>query len=304
MSTSAISELLQTAVQGTTASRYKEEGREYDIVVRMEKRYRSTLEDVGQLKILTPGGGSLRVEEVVEEDLSRTPVTVTRQDQQRVATVDFRAVGRPLGNVLADIRPALEEIEWPAEFTWKVGGGAEDLQESFQWLGYALLVGLALVYMVMASQFESLRNPFIIFLTIPLAAIGVAWMLFLSGTTINIFSIIGVIVLVGIVINNSIVLIDYTNLLRQRGRGLREATREAAQVRFRPVLMTALTTILAMLPLALGIGAGAETWAPMARSVVGGLIAGTFSTLLVIPVLYLLFEERRQRRLAKKETKG
>jgi HAE1 family hydrophobic/amphiphilic exporter-1 len=269
----------------------------------MAKRYRSTLGDIGELKILTPRGGSLRVEEVVDQRVERTPVTITRQDQQRLVTVDFRAVGRPLGTVVGDVQPALERIDWPADFAWQVGGTAEDLQESFQWLGYALLVGLALVYMVMASQFESLRNPFIVFLTIPLSAIGVVWILFLTGTTVNLFSIIGVIVLVGIVINNSIVLIDYTNLLRQRGEPLLDATREAARIRFRPVLMTALTTILAMLPLALGIGAGAETWAPMARSVVGGLVAGTFSTLLVIPVLYVIFEERRGRRLKQADAK-
>ena len=147
--------------------------------------------------------------------------------------------------------------------------------------------------MVMASEFESLRDPFIVFLTIPLSLIGVVWILFATHTTLSVVSMIGIIMLVGIVVNNSIVLVDYTNLLRQRGRGIFDAAKKAGRVRFRPVLMTASTTILAMIPLALEIGPGAENWAPMARSVIGGLLAGTFITLLVIPVIYTLFEERK-----------
>lgn len=304
LSTGSVSQIVQTALQGSVASRYKEGGREYDILVRMKEEYRSTTEDIGRLRIVTPRGGVVLLQDVADTEYGRTAVTLTRKDQQRIADVSFRTIERPLGDVLTDVRASLTDIDWPRDSRWELGGSAEDLQQSFIWLGYALLVGMGLVYMVMASQFESLRNPFIIFLTIPLSAIGVAWMLFLTRTTLNLFSMIGVIVLVGIVINNSIVLIDYINLLRQRGKGIREATREAARVRFRPVLMTALTTILAMLPLALEIGPGAETWSPMARSVVGGLLAGTVSTLLVIPVLYLMFEERREKRQANDRTGG
>ena len=301
LSTSQVSGLIQTAILGTVTSAYKEGGREYDILVRLKAADRLSVEDIKRLRINTPSGVYVTLADVADLSYERAPVTILREDQQRIATVSFRAVGRPLGSVVADIEPLLAQLDWPAEYGWEIGGSAEDLEESLRWLVYALIVGMGLVYMVMAAQFESFRNPFIIFLTIPLAGIGVVWLLLATGTTINIFSMVGLIVLVGIVINNSIVLIDYINLLRLRDRGLLEATREAARVRFRPVLMTALTTILAMLPLALQIGAGAETWGPMARSVIGGLLAGTFSTLLVIPVLYTIFEGGKEKRKAQGE---
>jgi HAE1 family hydrophobic/amphiphilic exporter-1 len=303
ISTSQVSQLIQTAILGTVASEYKEGGREYDILVRLKETDRLSVEDIERLKIGTPRGAYVTLADIADLGYERAPVTINREDQQRVATVSFRAVGRPLGSVVAEAEASLRQLDWPQDYDWNIGGAAEDLQESLQWLLYALIIGMGLVYMVMAAQFESFRNPFIIFLTIPLSAIGVIWLLFATGTTINIFSMVGVIVLVGIVINNSIVLIDYINLLRLRNKGLLEATKEAARVRFRPVLMTALTTILAMFPLALQIGAGAETWGPMARSVIGGLLAGTFSTLIVIPVLYTIFAERSEKRKAYRNSK-
>ncbi|NQS90228.1 efflux RND transporter permease subunit, partial [Patescibacteria group bacterium] len=295
LSTYYVSQLIKTAIQGSIASRYKEKGREYNILVRMKEKDRSKIEDIGNLRILTPKGVYIKLADVVDINYTQAPLTIERKDQHRMADVSFRAVGRALGDVLDDVETKVSKTDFPPDFRWETGGSGEDMRKSIIWLVYALIVGMLLVYMVMASEFESLRDPFIMFLTIPLSLIGVTWMLFITGTTLSVVSMIGIIMLMGIVINNSIVLVDYTNLLRQRGRGVHEAVREAGRIRFRPVLMTALTTILAMTPLALQIGPGAENWAPMARSVIGGLIVGTFITLLIIPVIYTLFEERKEK---------
>ena len=293
LSTSYVSQLIKTAIQGSIASRYKEKGREYDVTVRLKKEDRSRIEDIKELNIFTPKGVNVKLQDVVDIDYTRAPLTVYRKDQHRMADISFRAVGRPLGDVVSDVEKKISSVNFPSDFRWVMGGGGEDMRNSIRWLGYALIVAMFLVYMVMASEFESLRDPFIVFLTIPLSLIGVVWILFATHTTLSVVSMIGIIMLVGIVVNNSIVLVDYTNLLRQRGRGIFDAAKKAGRVRFRPVLMTASTTILAMIPLALEIGPGAENWAPMARSVIGGLLAGTFITLLVIPVIYTLFEERK-----------
>ncbi|HFB68529.1 MAG TPA: efflux RND transporter permease subunit, partial [Calditrichae bacterium] len=167
----------------------------------------------------------------------------------------------------------------------------KDQRTSFRYLRLAFLAAILLVYMAMASQFESLIDPFIIFFTIPLAFIGAIFMLFITGTSMNVMSLVGLVMLVGIVVNNGIVLVDFANQLQRRGLSIYQAAREAARVRLRPVLMTALTTILGMVPLALEIGAGSENWAPMARSVIGGMTASTAFTLLVVPIMYTIFEE-------------
>ena len=299
LSINYVSQLIKTAIQGSTASRYKEMGKEYDILVRLQEKDRSKIEDLEKIEILTPRGVHVRLADVAKINYVRTPLTIRRKDQHRLIDISFRAVGRPLGEALSDVEAKISHLDFPPDFRWEIGGSGEDMRQSLTWLVYALIIGMILIYMVMASEFESLRDPFIMFLTIPLSLTGVIWMLFITRTTLSIVSMIGIIMLMGIVINNSIVLVDYINLLRQRGKSIREAVREAGKIRFRPVLMTALTTILAMIPLALQIGPGAENWAPMARSVIGGLVMGTFITLLIIPVIYTLFEERKERRKAK-----
>jgi len=295
LSTYVVSQLIKTAIQGSVASQYKEKGREYNILVRMQEKDRSKIENLEKIEILTPRGVHVRLADVVDINHVRTPLSIERKGQHRMADVSFRAVGRSLGDALSDVETRISKIDFPSDFRWEIGGSGENMRQSLTWLVYALIIGMILVYMVMASEFESLRDPFIMFLTIPLSLTGVIWMLFITRTTLSIVSMIGIIMLMGIVINNSIVLVDYTNLLRQRGKSISEAVREAGRIRFRPVLMTALTTILAMIPLALQIGSGAENWAPMARSVIGGLLVGTLITLLIIPVIYTLFEERREK---------
>jgi HAE1 family hydrophobic/amphiphilic exporter-1 len=198
----------------------------------------------------------------------------------------------------------LKSLKVPEGFIVSVGGSAEDQMESFRWLGLALVGAVFLVYAVMASLFESLVDPFIIMFTFPLAVIGVIWMLFFTGTVFSIIAFIGVIMLAGIVVNNAIVMVDYINQLRDSGMGLREAVMEGGRTRLRPVLMTSLTTILAMTPLALGIGSGAEIRYPMARAVVGGLAVSTVFTLVLVPVLYNIFENLADRRKARRAEKA
>jgi HAE1 family hydrophobic/amphiphilic exporter-1 len=210
--------------------------------------------------------------------------------------------------VVSDIQDKLKTVSIPSDVIVEIGGSAEDQQESFRYLSLALLAGIILVYMVMASQFESLLDPFIIMVTVPLSFIGVALALFITHTTLSLMALIGMLILVGIVVNNGIVLVDFTNILRrEQGKELFEAALEAGRTRMRPVLMTALTTIFGMLPLALGLGESGETWAPLARAVMGGLTTATILTLVVVPVMYTVFEslalrfhswrERRQMKL-------
>jgi HAE1 family hydrophobic/amphiphilic exporter-1 len=198
-----------------------------------------------------------------------------------------------MGSILADVRKGLRSVPVPQDFSILIGGDYEEQQKAFMELLTSFLLALILVYMVMASLYESLRYPFVVMFSVPLAAIGVILMLFLTGTTFNVQSYIGCIMLGGIVVNNAILLVDHINLLRQRdGMPLKIAIEEAGRRRLRPILMTAMTTILAMAPLALGLGEGGETQAPMARAIIGGLLSSTLITLLVVPTLYAVFERR------------
>jgi HAE1 family hydrophobic/amphiphilic exporter-1 len=202
--------------------------------------------------------------------------------------------------VVDDLRERLDAIAWPPEYEYRFGGEYEEQQEAFRELTFAAILALILVYMVMASQFESIRDPFMILCSIPLAFVGVAAILFLTETTFNMQGFLGVIVLVGIVVNNAIVLVDYTNLLRrEHGYGLREAVLMAGSRRLRPILMTTVTTVLGLLPMSLGLGEGGELQAPLARVVVGGLTSSTLITLLVIPVAYFTLESWSDRARAR-----
>jgi HAE1 family hydrophobic/amphiphilic exporter-1 len=200
-----------------------------------------------------------------------------------------------MGSVAADVQKIVENLQKPADFIVEMGGGFKEQMNTFRDLGFIILLALVLVYMIMVGQFESFKEPFIIMFTVPLALIGVVWMLFFTGTTINMQSLMGVLLLGGIVVNNAIVYITYTNQLRrEQGMSLFDSVVEAGRVRLRPILMTALTTSFGLIPMALGIGAGSEMRAPMARSVIGGLLLSTFLTLVFIPVIYTLFERKKK----------
>ena len=235
---------------------------------------------------------------VVEVKPRKGPVLLERKDQERVIYITANYSGRDMGSILADIHDGLQSVPVPRDFSIGFGGDFEEQQKAFNELMMSFILALVLVYMVMASLYESLTYPFVVMFSVPLAAIGVILMLFLTDTTFNVQSFIGCIMLGGIVVNNAILLVDHTNLLRQRdGMEVREAIEEAGRRRLRPILMTALTTILAMTPLALGMGEGGEAQAPMARAIIGGLISSNLITLVVVPVIYSLMIRKDKYRL-------
>ena len=229
--------------------------------------------------------------EVAEFRRAVGPVSITRNDQVRSARVTAQLFGRAVGPVLADIEKQLSNLELPPGYTVDYVGEQQQMSDSFGSLWQALVLAIMLVYMIMAAQFESLLHPFIIMFALPQTFVGVVLSLVITGRTLNVPAFIGVIMLAGIVVNNAIVLVDYINKLRSRGLSCREAILTAGPHRLRPILMTTMTTVLGMLPLALGFGAGAETQAPLATVVIGGLTASTLLTLLVVPVIYSLMED-------------
>ncbi len=291
-----VADTLETAIGGRRASMFRQEGDEFAILVRLQEKDRLGLEQVGQIPLSTPTGRTIPAESVVQLRRQEGPVSITRADQQRVVAVSGTVADRDLGSIVDDLDEALQQIPRPTGYEFVYGGEYEEQQKAFRELTLAALLALVLVYMVMASQFESLRDPFIILFSIPLAAIGVTSVMLLTKTAFNIQGFLGVIVLVGIAVNNAIVLIDYTNLLRrEHSMPLLDAVLQAGRNRLRPILMTTVTTVLGLAPMSLGIGEGGELQAPLARVVMGGLVTSTLITLVFIPVLYLILEERTER---------
>jgi HAE1 family hydrophobic/amphiphilic exporter-1 len=294
LTVSQIADTLQTALSGTRASDYREAGNEYRILVKLKDSERLALPDILDLTLTNADGERVVLRNVVRIRPRSGPVIVERKDQERIVTVAADLSGRDMGSVVADIREGLRSVPVPRDFAITFGGDYEEQQKAFSELLLSLVLALVLVYMVMACQFESLRDPFVVMFSVPLAAVGVILMLLLSDTTFNIQSYIGCIMLGGIVVNNAILLVDHTNLLRRRDRlPLRQAIEEAGRRRLRPILMTACTTMLGLTPLALGLGEGGEAQAPMARAVIGGLLSSTLITLLVVPAIYSLLESWR-----------
>jgi HAE1 family hydrophobic/amphiphilic exporter-1 len=290
LNTSQIGQTVSTSILGTVASRFREGGDEFDIRVQLDKASRTSKTDVENILITTPLGKQIPLRALAAVDYSKAPKEILREDQERMVSVNISISGRDLQSVTRDVRNSIREVPIPTDFRVEIGGTAEEQQESFMYLGLAFLVAIILTYMVMASQFESYLDPFIIMFTIPLSFIGVAFALLITGTDLSVMALIGMVMLVGIVVNNGIVLVDYINQLRDRGRELFEAIKEGGLIRMRPVLMTALTTILAMFPLSLGLGESGQSWAPMARAVMGGLTVATALTLIVVPVIYAIVE--------------
>ena len=303
LNVATVASAMQASVYGTVATRYRDGGDEYNVLVRLKEEDRKTHDDIYNISITSPMMTQVPLKNVASLEVSDGSVTIDRKKQERLVTVTADLKGRDLGSVTRDIKAELKSLVVPPEFIVAISGSAQDQMESFQWLGLALVGAIFLVYAVMASLFESLLDPFIIMFTFPLAIIGVIWLFFFTGTIFSIIAFIGVIMLAGIVVNNAIVLVDYVNQLREGGMELREAVVQGGRTRLRPILMTALTTILAMVPLAMGFGAGAEIRFPMARAVVGGLTTSTIFTLVLVPVLYTIFEnfaDRRKERRAEK----
>ena len=290
-----VGSFLNTALSGSTATVFREEGEEYDVVLKMEHPEGWELSTVEDLLIPSPAGEPVPLEMLGEVEMSTAPREIEREDQNRSAHITAALVDRDLGSAMEEIQERIDEVEMPAGYYVDYGGEFEQMMDMFEDLFLVLVLAIILVYMVMAAQFESLMYPFIIMFTLPQTMIGVVLSLLITGRTMSVVAFIGVIMLAGIVVNNGIVMVDYINLLyRQKGYSRRLAIIEAGKRRLRPVLMTTLTTMMGMFPLALGIGEGAEMSAPMATVVIGGLAVSTLLTLIFVPVMYSLLDDLSQ----------
>lgn len=297
LTVSQVANGMRTLFYGTTATRFHDADEDYDVVLRLDDPYRQTVEDIAQAEILRPDGRRVRIDSIARVEERLGALSIDRKNQERVIRVEADTHGRSSGEVVNDLRARIAaEVPLPSGVGIYFGGSAEDQAEAFQDLILMLVLGVVLVYMVMAAQFESLLDPFLILFAIPFAFTGVAISLTVLQLTVSIMSLIGMILLVGLVVNNAIVLIDYINLLRARGQALAEAIQNAGRSRLRPVLITTMTTSLGMLPLILGRGEGAATWKPMAATIVGGLIFSMLVTLVLVPTLYSLVHSRAARR--------
>lgn len=297
LNTATVSGIIRNRVVGLTASKYRESGNEYDIVVRFDEKFRSSISDIQSISIPTMTG-SIALGEIAKIEEFWSPPNVERERRERIVKVSVTPYKVSTGQMATMIKAEIANIDRPAGVMMDVGGAYEDMEESFGDLGLLLLLSLILVYIVMASQFESLKMPLIIMASIPFAFTGVILALMITQTTLSIIAALGAIMLVGIVVKNAIVLIDFTNLMRDRGYELDEAIKLAGKSRLRPVLMTTLTTILGMLPLALSKGEGSEIWSPMGISVIGGLTFSTIVTLIIVPVIYRVVVRRAEHRKA------
>ncbi|MDI6850164.1 MAG: efflux RND transporter permease subunit [Candidatus Saccharicenans sp.] len=297
LSVNQIGNFIMTILSGSQASYFRESGREYRILVRVKDSEKLDLNEILDLTITNAIGEQVSLRNVIEVREERGPQQIERRDRERVITISGEIADRDLGSVIRDARRALRAIPVPRDFVINFTGDYEEQQKANRELMLAIILALFLVYMVMAMLYESLRDPLIVMFSVPLAIVGVVLILVLTNTTLNVQAYIGLIMLGGIVVNNAILLVDYTNLLRNRDQmEMMEAIQEAGRRRLRPILMTALTTIIAMLPMAIGLGEGSEVQAPLARTVIGGLTSSTFITLIVIPVVYSLFEQKRAKK--------
>ncbi|HEY6951514.1 MAG TPA: efflux RND transporter permease subunit, partial [Bacteroidota bacterium] len=302
ISAADISNTVNSCINGTVASVYTDplNGNQYNILVRLSEDFRSNIDDLKNLVLTTSSGQQVLLGNVAEIEKASSPVQIDRKQQQRIIDVTANVTGRDLGSVAADIQAKLNKVIIPPGFELRLGGNVEQQQNTFRDLALAFALAILLVYVVMSSQFQSLIDPFIIMFTVPLGIAGVFWALFLTKTTLSVTSFQGVIVMVGIVVSNGILLVDYTNHLRISGLELHDAVVKAARTRLRPILMTSLATVLGLIPMAAGFG-GESTQAPLAVSVIGGLTVSTVLTLFFIPSLYTVFEERFKRELKAEE---
>jgi len=286
-----ISSEIKNAMEGSVTTRYKVEGTEIDVRVRYVPEGNKDINHLSNLTILAPGGAVVKLSQVASFEMAQGPISVNRIDQVRVGDINGYLLNRDLRSVMADIQAEIEKMNLPAGYTVEYGGQNQEMMESFGSLAIALLLALILVYAVMAVQYESFFSPFVIMFSVPTAIIGVVLGLLLTGRTFSVTAFIGIIMLVGIVVSNAIILVDYLNKLRARGMERDEAIVEAGRVRLRPILMTALTTILAMFPMTLALGEGGEVQAPLATVVVSGLLVSTLVTLVLVPVVYSIFDD-------------
>ncbi len=298
---------IRNRINGNTASYFREDGDEYDIKVMYDPEHRQSLEDIENITLYNAMGNGIKLKEVGKVVERFTPPTIERKDRERVITVSTVVQDRPMSEVIADAQPEIDKLDLPPGVIIELSGSYEQQQESFGDMGVLAILIIILVYIVMAAQFESFTYPGIIMSSIMFAFSGIVLILLLTGTNLNIMSMIGAIMLIGIVVKNGIVLIDYITLNRERGMSVRRAVIDGGKSRLRPVLMTSLTTILGMVPMAVGTGEGAEMWRPMGVAVIGGLTFSTILTLLFVPTMYTIFAyngiKRNRKKLRKAQAK-
>jgi CzcA family heavy metal efflux pump len=294
-----VARAVQTFVNGYDASIFSDPytGNQYNINVRSRESDRASLSDLSQIFVLNPKGRPIPLDNIATISRGAGPIQIERKYQQRIIHVTANTFGRDLGSVAGEIQSKLDQLQLPPNFKINLTGAVESQRESFIALLGALILAVVLVYMVLASQFKSLIDPFIIMFSVPLGIIGVLWALFLTETDLSVTSFMGIIMMAGIVVSNGILLVDYTNRLRGRGMELEEAVVRGGRTRLRPILMTTLCTILGLIPMAIGLGEGSESNAPMAIAVIGGLSISTLLTLVFIPTLYTIFEGRFKREI-------
>ncbi|MDR2131479.1 MAG: efflux RND transporter permease subunit [Odoribacteraceae bacterium] len=306
LTTSQVASVLRNRVYGFKPTKYKEEGEEYDIIVRYEERYRNSIDAIENIRVTTPAGASVKLTELGEIKEYWSPPNIERKNKLRIVKVSIMpAMGVAMGDIAIAAQEILDEIapDVPQDVSLFIGGSYEEQQKSNKSLMLLLVLSLLLVYIVMASEFESFKMPFIIMLSIPFAFSGVILALLLTGTTLSMIAMLGAIMLVGIVTKNGILLIDFINLTRERGVRLNDAIAIASRSRLRPVLMTAVTMILGMLPMAISTGEGSETWRPMGIAIMGGLLFSTIITMVIVPVVYALMDRSGSRDKKKAQRK-
>ena len=291
---------LRNRINGSVSSYYREDGDEYDIRVRYDKKFRESIEDIENITIYNQMGQGVKIRDIGTVKEASTPPTITRKNRDRYVTISgIVGTGYTLSDMVLQVQTELDKINMPAGFSWLVGGSYEDMQETFTDMALLMVLMVILVFVIMASQFESLTYPFVIMFSLPFAVLGVAIGLAVTGTPLNIMSVLGVLMLIGIVVNNGIVLVDYTILCRERGMNIIDAVVTAGKSRLRPILMTTTTTVLGMIPMAVGNGVGAEMWNSLGMSVAWGLAFSTLITLILIPTLFAAFAVRGEKRRAK-----
>ncbi|MDR1679903.1 MAG: efflux RND transporter permease subunit [Prevotellaceae bacterium] len=295
LSSSQVASFVRNRVQGYAAGYLKEDGDEYDIIVRLKEENRNSLSEIEELTMITPRGEQIKLKELAEIKEYWSPPNIERKRRERMVSLTVTPVNTSLGELASAIQVVINKTEIPSDIIVQVGGAYEDQQESFADMGTLFLLIIILVYIVMASQFESFSKPFIIMMSVPFAMSGAIMALWITGTSLSIVGALGVILLVGIVVKNGIVLIDYINLMRDRDYELNEAIAMSGRSRLRPVVMTSLTTILGMVPMALSTAEGSETWVPMGIVVIGGATVSTLLTLLIVPVFYAVMSRHGER---------
>ncbi|MEX1063480.1 MAG: efflux RND transporter permease subunit [Balneolaceae bacterium] len=291
MTTSQVASAVSNAIRGDIATTFVDQGVEFEVLVQLDPADRAHSNALGDIQIRTTAGDWMPLRNLARVERHTGPSSIHRINQERIIEIGADLDGIDLRTATDQTRLILDQLNWPEGYRYEVGGAAEDQRTSFYYLMIAFLIAGLLTYMVMASQFESLVEPFIIIVTIPLALTGVLLMLWLTQTPVSVTAMVGLVLLTGIVVNNGIVMIDYIKILQARGQERHEAVVNGATRRLRPILMTAFTTILAMVPLALQLGAGAETWSPMARTVIGGLAMSTLLMLFAVPCMYKMVNE-------------